>query len=392
MTSTLLVVEQLRRRVPGGVGTYARGLIQGLTAVAGRDREVGGVGRLGVTLLASATSWRRSRPADDPLPPSGLRQRRVALPGPLVTRAWGLGALRAPSGYDVVHGTSFALPRRGVPAMTVMVHDLSWRRYPETTTRRGRRWHERGLRDALAGAAGIVVPSAVVGDQVHEAGAPRDLVTVIPHGCDHLPAADHGAAHRLLVGAGVVGPFVLSVGTLEPRKNLTRLVHAYRLAVGEMPDPVPLVVVGPQGWGDAATVLPGPSGSPMGAPPGRSVVTVGAVPAGALSALYQRARALVYVPVDEGFGLPPMEAALAGTPVVASAAVPSMDGGTDAVCERVDPFDPDDIARGILHVLDDPAHASRLAGAAAARARSMTWEVSARAHLELWAKVAGSPR
>lgn len=387
MTSTLVVVQQLRRRVPGGVGTYARGLLQGLGAVASAQGTGARGGDAAVTLLASGPLRRGTEPAGTLRSGWHVPQRRIPLPGPLVTRAWDLGLLGAPSGYDVVHATSFAYPRRGLPAMTVMVHDLAWRRYPETTTRRGRRWHEHGLRHVLGAADKIVVPSPAVGELVQGAGALRASVVVIPHGCDHLAPPDDAAADRMLSDAGVRGPYVLSVGTLEPRKNLGRLVEAYGLAVHEMDEPVPLVVVGPDGWGGASTAVRATSAEPG---PARSVVPVGAVSPGVLSALYRRARLLVYVPIDEGFGLPPLEAALVGTPVVASGAVPSMDGGAEPVCEQVDPCDTDDIARGILRVLSDGEHACRIAGSGQAKARSMTWEASARAHLTLWATVAES--
>jgi len=77
-------------------------------------------------------------------------------------------------------------------------------------------------------------------------------VEVIDEGSDHLPEPDPAAADAVLARLDVVGPFLLSVGTLEPRKNLPRLVAAYQAARPRLPEPWPLVVVGPTGWGDQA--------------------------------------------------------------------------------------------------------------------------------------------
>ena len=137
----LLAVEQLRRTVPGGIGAYARGLLTGLTKV-GRD-----VDGIELTLLASRAPGvvpANRRDAVDPLVQWDRPLRLSSLPGPLMTRAWDLGLLRAPEGFDVVHSVTTAAPmaaRSGHARRVVTVHDLAWRRYPDATTRRGRRWH-----------------------------------------------------------------------------------------------------------------------------------------------------------------------------------------------------------------------------------------------------------
>jgi glycosyltransferase involved in cell wall biosynthesis len=175
-----------------------------------------------------------------------------------------------------------------------------------------------------------------------EAGAPADSVHVIPMGSDHLPPPDEAAASRLLSTMGVDGPFLLSVGTLEPRKNLPRLVDAYERVRSSLPEPWPLVLVGPSGWGARVK-------------PATGVVLTGMVTPPELSALYAMARLLAYVPLEEGFGLPPVEAMALGTPVVASP-LPS----TAGAAFEVDPLDTDSIAGGLLTVATDEQQRDRL--------------------------------
>ncbi|MBO0714149.1 MAG: glycosyltransferase family 4 protein [Acidimicrobiales bacterium] len=354
----LLAVEQLRRAVPGGIGTYGRGLLQGLAGLDGTRPEV--------ALLAS-----RSPAHPDPLAGFGFPVVASSLPGPLLTRAWQAGLAGPPEGYQVVHAISLAAPPARRAAEVITVHDLAWRRLPETFPRRGRHWHEGALRRAIGGRARFVVPSAATASDLEEAGAAAERVSVVEEGCDHLPPPDRSAAASLLARIGVVGPYLLSVGTLEPRKNLSGLLAAYTLARPRLPEPWPLVVVGPAGWGPT---LAASEGVHLAGPAGE----------GLLSGLYAGARCLAYVPLLEGFGLPPAEAMARGTPVVASP-VPS----TGGAALEVDPRDTEAIADGLVRAATDEPLRERLSAAGQARAAELTWARAARAHLEVWARAAG---
>ena len=355
----LLVAEQLRRSVPGGIGTYTRGLLQGLRAMGADSPEV--------TLLASRP------PADstDPIAGPGVELVTSQLPGPVLVRAWDRGLSPVPPDHDVVHAPSLALPPSRDTPLVVTVHDLAWREMPEAFPPRGRRWHEAAIQRALTRARRLVVPSTRTADLLVAAGASPSLVEVVEEGCDHLPPADLAGTDALLRGLGVAAGYLLAVGTLEPRKNLPRLLAAYERARSELPEPWPLVVVGPRGWGES-----------VGRPP-HGVVLAGPVEGALLAGLYRRARCLAYVPLLEGFGLPPVEAMRECSPVVASP-IPS----TQGAALEVDPLDVDAIAEALVRASSDERLRAELVTAGLLRAAELTWEGCARRHVELWSAVA----
>lgn len=366
----LVVVEQLRRAVPGGIGRYAAGLLAGLAdgALAADDT---------VELFAS-----RPPRGADPLADLGFAVRTLPLPGPLLTRAWDYGRAPAPGGFDVVHAVSMAAPPAGGARLVVMVHDLAWREFPEATTARGRRWHEATLGRVLRRADALGVPSLPVAEALAAAGATVP-VAVLPPGVDHLPPPDRPAADLLLRRLGVSGPFLLSVGTLEPRKNLRQLFSAYAEARSSLPEPWPLVVVGPTGWGaDAGPAVDESGRTPVG------VVMAGSVADGVLAALYERARVLAYVPLVEGYGIPPLEAMTFGTPVVASRGVPSVQADDGPAALIVDAGSAQSIAQGIVEVATDGPRRDDLRQRGLALAGTRTWRKAARGHVELWRSLA----
>jgi glycosyltransferase involved in cell wall biosynthesis len=368
--SVLMAVEQLRRRVPGGIGVYARGLLGGLAQIATEGDEVE------VALLAS----RPPGGGPDPLAALGRPLHTSRLPGRLMTRAWDHGLSRAPAGFDIVHSVSVASPQLHPSSgerLVVKVHDVAWRRFPEATTRRGARWHEAALQRAVRSGAALVVPSRFVAADLIAGGVTSDRLTVVPSGADHLAAPDAAATDALLQKVGVLGPFLLTVSTLEPRKNVHRLVQAFGRVRDSLPGPWPLVIVGPTGWGPGQ-VDPSPADH---------VVFTGPVSDSVLSELYRRARAFAYVPLTEGYGFPPLEAMHAGVPTVVSDQVPSVHdlGAPGPTLARVvDPLDIEGIARGLVAVLTDDPLRVELASRGTAYAATRTWRETARAHVELW--------
>lgn len=343
-----VVGEQLRRRVPGGIGTYLRGLLGGLASL-GTD----------------------------------VRVTRSVLPSPLVTRAWdhGLGGpgrrlgggLRSTRSRTeplrgVVHAPSLAVPPKRASPLTVMVHDLAWRHEPDAFPERGRRWHEAALGRALARADLLLVPSKDTADDLVAAGVATARIEIVEEGCDHLPSPDEAGAAALLQRLGFEAdiPYMLTVSTLEPRKNLARLIEAHGVANRRLGDGFPLLVVGPPGWGPALA-------------PTAGVVLAGPVDGGVLAGLYARARLLASVPLREGFGLPPLEAMRLGIPVVASP-MPS----TGGAAHEVSPLDVGAIADALVTVATDDALRNDLVAAGHERADHLTWRRAAARHVELW--------
>ena len=355
--NVLLVVQHLRRPLRDGISTYSRGLLQGLLAMGADDRP-----RL--ALHAS-----RSSVQPDPLDAPAHPMTASRLPGPLLTRAWDHGLVRAPrTAAHLVHTTSLAFPATDRVPMTAMVHDLAWRDVPDAFPRRGRRWHEAAYLRALRRVDAIVVPAQQIAARID-----HRHVVVIEEGCDHLPAPDRAAADALLTRAGLdpAAPFLLSVSTLEPRKNLRTLVAAYGKTRAEPTPLAPLLIVGADGWGDARP------------PATEGVVLAGPATGAELVSLYERATCFVYVPLVEGFGLPPVEAMRAGCPVVCSSAVPSV--GDAAL--TVDAKDVDAIAAALLQAASDEPIRAELIAAGRKRAAQLTWENAARAHVDLWREV-----
>jgi glycosyltransferase involved in cell wall biosynthesis len=358
----VVVVEQLRRAVPGGIGTYTRALVGALAALDGADRPR-------CRLYAA-----RSRVSPDPLGGLGFPVETSRWPDAVLVRAWGFGLGRVGRRAALVHAVSLAAPPTAAP-LVVTVHDLAWRAVPEAFPARGRRWHEQALRRAARRAACLVVPSEATAQALREAGLGigDDRIAVVAEGSDHLAPADPVATDEALAQLGVGGDFLLAVGTREPRKNLARLFDAYAIARPRFAEPLPLVVVGPVGWGTATA-----------APPA-GVVFAGQVGDGVLAGLYGRARLVAYVPLVEGFGFPVVEAMRAGAPVVASA-VPSSGGAA----HEVDPRDVEAIADGLVRVASDGALRAGLVARGLARVGPLTWRAAAEGHLAVWRRIVGT--
>ena len=314
------------------------------------------------------TLWASRAPGGRADPVAGLGDAVVSmLPGAALVRAWDHGLAGFAGEAEVVHASSLAVPPRRRAPVTAMIHDLAWRRVPDAFPDRGRRWHEAALGRALDRASVLLVPSRRTADDLVAAGAPARRVEIVEEGADHLPAADDAGAEALLERLGARGPYLLSVSTLEPRKNLVRLAAAYQKARPRLGGPWPLIVVGPAGWGA------------QDQPAGEGVILTGPVDGAVLAALYRRARAVAYVPLVEGFGLPAVEAMAAGVPVVASP-MPS----TGGAALEVDPLDAATIAEALVRVDTDEQTRTALVEAGSRRAAALSWRAAARRHVEIW--------
>ncbi len=369
LLKVLLSVEQLRRRVPGGIGTYAESCLRALSQMREADsiRSTGANSdALAVSLFASAPK----RGGADPLDQYGFPILAGRLPQRLSQALWDL-SLFGPdlTDFDVYHSFSMGGPRSLRPGTKAVfaLYDLAWIKHPEAFPKRGRRWHDRALRDISNRADAVVTLSEFSSTELSNFGIAKEKIHVIPPGADHLAVSDRQAASKLLESLGVKGPFLLSVSTIEPRKNLARLVEAYGMFKMDGVGPIDLVIVGPDGWMTSDT----------GRPPG--VKLAGRVEASVLSALYGMAEALAYVPLYEGFGMPVLEANASCVPVVASN-VPAAHGSALVV----DPLSVDSIAAGLSRIVSDSRLRSELVSAGLLKATESTWNRAAQAHVDLW--------
>jgi glycosyltransferase involved in cell wall biosynthesis len=232
------------------------------------------------------------------------------------------------------------------------VHDLGLLRAPEVFPRWHRLYGKAGLRSVLLAADAVVAVSEFTRDEVVAAGVPSERIRVVPNGVDDVFTPD---------GPRAEGDYVLAVATLEPRKNLRRVVEAARRAGAE------LRVVGARGWGGVD--VPG---------------WVGELPDAELAAAYRGARVVLYPSLYEGFGLPVLEAMASGTPVVTSSGT-AMEEVAGGAAVLVDPLDVDAIAEGIA---DADARRAELVPAGVERASGFTWTRSADAVEALWRELA----
>lgn len=283
-----------------GVGRYTAELLSALARLPDDEAPT--------ALLATAFTWRGHADLTGRLPAGVLAMGR-RVPARLLARAW-LHADRPTMPQlgvkaDVFHGTNFVLPPPGRGAAGVVtIHDLAYLRMPENVSSASARYRQlvpRGLRRAAL----VLTPTQAIADEVAaEYGLSADRVRATPLGVD--PAwfkADSPAR------PGLPERYLLFVGAVEPRKDIATLLAAFRQLRREQPDTPPLVIVGPEGWGpalDTAGLTP------------QDVVRLGYLDMSALQPVVAHAAALCYPSLYEGFGLPPLEALAAGTPVIAS--------------------------------------------------------------------------
>ena len=355
-----------------GIGRYTRQLAANLLPALAPDER----------LRLFFCDFRRRAPRD-PVPGAEARRFRL-LPGALMQKAW--TALGAPAfdrfagAADVFHFTNFvARPvRRGRTVVTV--HDMSFERFPEFAEARNRAYLHANVARSAARADAILADSEF---------SKREIEDLLPE--------TRGKVHATLLGIspafrpapperiaavraelGLERPFVLDVGTVEPRKNLPFLVDVWEKLA---PEGFDLVVAGSPGWrcepvfarfAEAERKFPG------------RFRYVRFVPDGMLDALYSAASLFAIPSFYEGFGFPPLEAMACGAPVLSSdgGSLPEVLGGAADVVRG---FDADEWAAAALRILrEDPAARAARVAAGRARAASFTWEHCARETLAVY--------
>ncbi len=326
-----------------GIGNYIQGSLAGLAEVSAGRHEI---------VAFAPTSVRGPDRIRTALAGIDVELRTWRLPYSHALRTgWSVAghpaAERLLGDFDVLHFSDWMFPpqRSGVRATTI--HDLVPIHHPEWTTPRTRSMHGRKYQNAARTCDLVFVNSEHTSRDVTETlGVPPERVRVAHPAAKNVFRPD-GAR------ADLDGPYILTVATLEPRKNLQTLVEAHRLLDGDLL----LAVVGAEGWGEQPS-LDNPR-----------IRRLGYVSDEELARLYRGATVVVYPSRFEGFGIPVIEAMACGVPVVTSAHQSLNEASGDAAL-RADPDDPAAMAAAIERAL---AERERLVPAGIAHARSFTW-------------------
>jgi glycosyltransferase involved in cell wall biosynthesis len=358
-----------------GVSRYISGLLGGLAESCPAEHEYfvfvpKGHGSL--SALLASPQW---RVIETGLAPTGTGL-RIACEHLL------LWSLLRKHRIDVYHALNNVVPMICPCASVVTVHDLSFITIPQVHTTAKRIYWNRAVRDSVRSARRIIaISEATADDLVSVLGVSRSRIIVAPHGASVFPPPDNAWDQGLPCGLEPQR-FILFVGTLEPRKNLVKLVQAYEELRAAGHTDHKLVLVGKKGWHSEGLENAIKSSRFID-----DIIVPGFIADADLGRLYQAASVFVYPSLLEGFGLPVLEALSRGVPTVTSNISAMREVAGDAAVQ-VDPADSHSIAVGIGNVLADPQLAKRLRAAGPTRAKLFTWRRAAGATLEAYRQCA----
>lgn len=357
-----------------GVSRYIAELIRRLAVEPAAHRYTvftppGGVG----DLLPPATE-RGQRPA---LPHLRVVASRLPTQRPPVRIAW--EQFIAPPAalahrLHLFHGPVNVVPL-AMPCPTVVtIHDLAFLVYPERFRLTRRVYLTALTRLSVRRAARVIAVSEhTARDIVTRLGVPAERVVVVPNAAadEFRPEPDPAVLDAFRASKGLPPRFLLFIGTLEPRKNVTGLLRAFARIADEFPD-VPLVIGGGRGWLDGEIFA-----THAGLGLGDRVRFVGYLPAAELPRWYQSATIFAYPSLYEGFGLPVLEAMACGTAVITST-VSSLPEVAGTAGLTVDPHDDAALAAALRQLLAEPDRRASLRAAGLARAATFSWSRMAR--------------
>ena len=375
MIRVAYTVEQCWHDVPGGTAIAALRVARDLRRASIGDGEAD-MDAIDTTVDLRLVAGKHPVPPEPMFRPDGVVA-MLPLARPLLYETWtrfNWPKVESVTGaIDVAHATGL-IPCATSAPLVVTVHDLAFVHTPEKFSRHGAALMARSLRVTAKRASRVLCSSRATFDDCLANGFTEAQLRLVPLGVDAAPATarevdDARSRHDL------PATFVLFVGTVEPRKNLRRLVQAMAILQDGSSGPIPLVVAGADGWGDVRSAVDRDiSGTAV------DVRFLGVVSDADLRGLYAAATVVAYPSEREGFGLPVAEAFAQGAAVVTSRGT-STEEVAGGAAVLVDPFDVDDIARGLTEAFD---RRREMAAPARRRAGELTWDRAARATLAVY--------
>jgi glycosyltransferase involved in cell wall biosynthesis len=287
---------------------------------------------------------------------------------------------------DVVH-VQYTAPPRTPCALVVTIHDLSFEHLPETFKRRSRAQLRLTVRRTARKAAQILTLSEFSRRDIIETYAlePERVFVTPPAAPSHfVPVTDVTELRRIRMTYGIRRDYILALGSIQPRKNLVRLIKAYESLRGvvdseQLPQ---LVLAGRRGWLEAETIRAAELSEARG-----DILFTGYVPDADLPAVYSGALCFAYPSYFEGFGLPILEAMQCGTPVIAGnrTSLPAVAG---AAALLVDPFDQAAIGNGLVRLIKNADYRAELRVKGLDQAAAFSWKNTARLTLQAYERAA----
>ncbi len=329
-------------------------------------------------LTGLLVSWRGRGRLEQVIPP-GWKMKPLPLPARITHTSWRRFSWPNVGGFDVLHGPNYVVPPGDGAVRLVTVHDLTAWKYPDLVDNHSRHYPRHLERSVAEGAHIHAVSSYVAAEIEHELGVDPERIHVVRNGYRPVAAGD-AARGRSLVGS----PYILAVGTIEPRKDYSTLVEAMSSVWPVFPD-LKLVIAGAEGWGarqlDETIDRLGVR---------RRVNRFGYVSDPVKADLLAGAELLAYPSVYEGFGLPILEAMHAGVPVVSTTAgaIPEVAGRAAVL---VEPRDPTALAGAMLSVLEDDGLSQHLTEAGRAQVVGYSWDRATEELIDTYRLLAGTP-
>lgn len=342
-----------------GVGLVAE-------SIATRLCDLGWIEPTGVLV-----SWRGMARFADQVP-YGWDRRRLALPARACHRLWRSTDRPAISGFDVVHGLNYVVPPAAGGRELVTVHDLTAWRYPELVDVYSKRYPDLLTRAIARGAHVHAGSHFVANELVEDLGLDPDRVHATPWGCPKL-SIGNAAVAQAMVGSD----YLLSIGTIEPRKDYVGLVKAMDLVWDVLPE-LRLVIAGRAGWGaDALREAIDACRRP------EQIVVTGYVSDQTRSDLLAGCQAIVYPSLYEGFGFPVLEAMSAAIPVVTTSAgsIPEVAGSAAVL---VPPGQSIELAEAVTRVVLDCDLRAELVAAGLQQTKLFSWDTTVVAVEEIY--------